>query len=223
LVLQQHNCLAVELPYDPGVDADDSPAVANEKMMKQRGLVYSINEDKVLNRLKFAKALHIAKTLFGEIGSLILEELICHGRLRIAQIRSDASTKLAKLLAASAAETTATDEDKESSTENGHADGEEKRKSDEELEEEARESEAEIQTVFEAMVQRRLIVPVTVLDVKVKRKDTDPKGINGKLTASSSSSAKGKKNGSAVEEGTKSKAKVTRGTKRSLSEANEVR
>jgi hypothetical protein len=51
LVLQQHNCLIIELPEEIDVEGD-APLVAAEKL-KQPGLIYSICFDMVLNRLRY--------------------------------------------------------------------------------------------------------------------------------------------------------------------------
>lgn len=131
LVLQQHNCLIVELPAEADV-AGVTAAVAADRL-KQKGLLYSVNLDMIINRLRFPKILKVSKSLFGDIGMFILEELMVHGRLHVAQIRNDVKSRLPAKTSADI-----TDKDQEST----------------------------IQLIFEKMVQKRLIISVTSLDIK---------------------------------------------------------
>lgn len=149
LLLQQHNCLLVELPVEVDVDGD-APLVAADRL-KQKGLNYNLNVDMVINRLRFPKVLKISKNLFGDLGVAVMEELILHGRLRLAQIRGDAAIRFRQSLEVT------------KSPEEVNIPGNQEIVSIEDI-------EAEIQKVFEKLVQRRLIVPVPSLDIK-KRLD----------------------------------------------------
>lgn len=93
LVLHQHNCLHVSLPPDCSIQGD-APSVAAEKLANQKGLIYHLNTDNVLNRLRFSKVLTLVHGLFGCVGEAVMEQLILHGRLTPSQIRINASASL---------------------------------------------------------------------------------------------------------------------------------
>ena len=74
LVLQQHNCLLVELPDEVDVEGD-APSVAADRL-KQKGLIYGLNLEMVVNRLRFPKIFKIAKDMFGDSGIAVLEGIL---------------------------------------------------------------------------------------------------------------------------------------------------
>eukprot|EP01038_Epipyxis_sp_PR26KG_P006681 gene6681-9165_t len=87
-VLHLHNCLRAEIPFkDISMDAmANTNSIKNESdpnvdKNKQVGLIYSLDIDMILNRLRFSILLKIVKDKFGEIGVRIMEEVIFHGRL----------------------------------------------------------------------------------------------------------------------------------------------
>eukprot|EP01041_Mallomonas_annulata_P010948 gene10948-22864_t len=174
LILQQHNCLTVSLPpeLDPGLE------IPQTEKLKHRGLIYSINVDMVINRLRFPKLLRITKKHFGTIGVIIMEELILHGRLRIAQIKGDVTTHIRTLIESN-------NEEIQSCITYDEIQN-------------LKLLEDKIQKVFERMVQRRLIVTVSTLELQKKsnkfnehseyEKSTDAKGKKRKGATTTSTS-----------------------------------
>jgi hypothetical protein len=133
--------------------------IAQDKL-KQSGLLYSLSFDMVINRLRFAKVTAIAHRLFGETGAAVVEELAVHGRLKVAQICSDAGSKLF--------------EDKKNSipvgTSSANSESETDRLNDYNANDynDKEEINSNVLRVFELMVQRRMIVVVPPLEIKRK-------------------------------------------------------
>jgi hypothetical protein len=84
LVMSQHNCLDIALPA-----LDDEGAGVGS------GILYGINTEAVLNRLRIPKSLGAVKTLFGETGLMIAEEFALHGRLNMPQVMRDVVARMA--------------------------------------------------------------------------------------------------------------------------------
>ncbi len=94
VILLHHNCLTVEMM--PDYDGDETAVLSIEARSKLTGLLYTLNVDNILNRLRFAKVIKIARDRFikpdmpldqSQLAVLIMEEVILHGRVRLPQIR----------------------------------------------------------------------------------------------------------------------------------------
>jgi hypothetical protein len=64
LVLQQHNCLNVNLPHEVDVE-EDTLAIATDRL-KMKGLIYSINFDFILHRYDILES-YLSKYIFESI------------------------------------------------------------------------------------------------------------------------------------------------------------
>lgn len=87
LVLTQHNCLNIELP----ILDDDAPDYSRRP---HNLTLYSINTSGVLNRLRIPKTIGVSRTLYGDIGMMVVEEFALHGRLGMKQLMQDVVARL---------------------------------------------------------------------------------------------------------------------------------
>jgi len=108
LVLQQHNCLQSELPPDysslaaataatgaGGLGLDQTVAKRLMPSADSRRIIYSINTNMVLNRLRIGRMVfHAGHTSnLGRIGELLIEELFMNGRQSFQQLRADVDAR----------------------------------------------------------------------------------------------------------------------------------
>lgn len=87
--LIHHDCLITQVaPL-----LEDEVEIANAERLNLSGLIYLINEDMVINRLKCPIILSIANDLFGELSALIMEEMILKNRVRYQDVLTTFSVK----------------------------------------------------------------------------------------------------------------------------------
>lgn len=92
LVLLKHHCLVVELPHDldlPDLGGDVSAIM--EAKLSTSGLLYKLDVDAVLHRLRHGRLLRIVRDRFsstlGDLPLRMMEEVILHGRLRYGDLQ----------------------------------------------------------------------------------------------------------------------------------------
>jgi ABC-type transporter Mla MlaB component len=190
LILYQHNCLLVSLPDEMNV-AGDAPAVAAEKIVNQKGLIYHLNIDNILNRLRFGKLLLLVKSIFGDVGVVIMEELIDHGKLTPREIRVRALRRLESELHAAQQQYELAQEqvaqDLQSTDQADKAALQLLPTAAQEALARGAVSEAVVKERLEQIIQRRLIVSVTTVDFKKKLAERKAKASQLLSTAKSPS------------------------------------
>ena len=99
LVLQQHCCLILEQPPDFSSIADvltvKNAKGANARRKAPAAVIYMIDTDMVLNRLRIGRVIyHASKTLkLDRIGELVIEEIFMNGRQTFQQLRADVDAR----------------------------------------------------------------------------------------------------------------------------------
>jgi hypothetical protein len=146
LILWKHNCLIIEC--GPEVDLSEITVDANglETKLKMTGLLYRLNFDNILNRLRFGQILLYIQEKHGELGVMIGEEIIFHGRLRYATILEEVLKKWKAEKNQGANDSYMTEDIDE--------------------EEEVANMKFQIKSIFEKLVQNRFLIIVPPLDIK---------------------------------------------------------
>lgn len=91
LILFNHNCIYAERPSS---QEDDDDTQTPQNKMTNVGLLYVLNDEMILNRLRFPQLVRITQDLFGNAGSLVIQEMILKNRLTYQGILSEVKSKL---------------------------------------------------------------------------------------------------------------------------------
>lgn len=86
LILLQHNCLFVD-PYE--VSSTEPIAIGQNKKPMMPGSTYSLDTEMIINRLRFPLVLQNINKSYGFLATLIAEEILFHGKLRMSDILTE--------------------------------------------------------------------------------------------------------------------------------------
>ena len=81
IVLQQHNC--IKISKHTMEDSDET-----------RPLLYSLDMEMVINRLRIPKMIQICHQKYGKIGEIIMEEVLLHGRIQLCTLKVGVAERL---------------------------------------------------------------------------------------------------------------------------------
>ena len=145
IVMQQHNCIRVS----------KHTMEENEEL---RPLLYSLNMEMVVNRLRIPKMIQICHQKYGKIGEMIMEEVLLHGRIQLCTLKIDVAERLHQV-----------DEKQHehSDSTNGN------RAAIQSKEQRFDESKQQIVQVFQEMVEARLLVRVDTVEKGTKMVDVE--------------------------------------------------
>jgi transcription initiation factor IIE alpha subunit len=157
LILQTHNCVAIIYPL-LGANASSSSSSseensgdtgnANEASVRHIGLIYKLEVDNVINRLRLPHFMFFAQKKFGDMAVHILEEVVRHGKIKFSKIQEGVVAILEERYRENAPPAEGTAEE--------HAEAEER----------SSYHKDEVKNVFEDMVQHRFLLPAVPLQTK---------------------------------------------------------
>ena len=140
IILQQHNCIKIT----------KHTIEENEEL---RPLLYSLDMEMVINRLRIPKMIQICYQKYDKIGEMIMEEVLLHGRIQLCTLKVDVAERLFQI--DDKQNSMKTSHDSHSSNGNQNISSREQRMED---------SKQQIHRVFQEMVEARLLVRVDTVE-----------------------------------------------------------
>ena len=147
IILQQQNCLQM--------------SQLNNEHDEAKPLLYSLDMDMVINRLRFPKFIQISYQKHGKIGELIMEEVLLHGRVQLRILKGDVAERLFQLEEKKTIGNESSEYHMASSSNNGN-------KGIQSKEQWMNDSESQIVEIFQRMVEARLLVKVNTIKRSTK-------------------------------------------------------